>query len=403
MKPKILTYHTPHKGYADDAQLLRLSAERFGYDVAVMTPVDRGSWVANVNIKPELVLKELKRSKCPVLFLDADCLLHAELPFFNNIPGDISLDIFRPSRLRNGFFCQAYKHKIWKEGCMWNSGIALFVPNHRTLAVVEKWVELSKRRPGVWDQINLINAWIKTGRKANVVPIPDEYIAGRALIGHRSGFHRYNKEPGQTAIRKVLVLGSAPYISGWWKKYGEGFIGDGWTVAAINNAWEVPGNDLDYWLHPVDFTKKGPPDNVPRNSRLATFVNQDYYAGSWNNYMNWLIKPSWLTNQQIQTMILVSLHHLFNEANADGCKIDVAVAGSDLVYPKDGPTHFYGEGTPDPLRFTEIQLRHELEMINYAYTNHGCRVYNAGGQGETLLPFERFPDLDQMARPTVSG
>jgi len=393
MKPIIVSYYTKGTPYEEDADRLRKSARRFGYDSSIVGVNSVDSWEGNVNLKAGVVRRALDTHEEPILFLDADCWLKGPLPVFDDPKVPLVLDMPRQHRIHVGMFANAHKHRIWKHGCMWNSGVVYLRREEGVIKLLDKWQELCEQRPTVWDQFSLQDAWLAAGKPCAVGPFPEEYVAGRKIIGHQSGFHKYHSG-GKRPRRKVLLLGSAPYITEWWAEHGSWFVNRGWLVVAMNNAWRVPGDDLGYWLAPNDFVGDVPNVTIPRNDTLKMWSRAGYGENCWNRCGNWLYKPSWMKRTKVQTTFVTSMHHLMNEALLDGCELEVAVAGSDLVYPKDGPTHFYGQGTPDPLRFSEHMLRDELDHLERQYTAFRSKIYNAGGQEETLLPFERLLMVD---------
>ena len=64
--------------------------------------------------------------------------------------------------------------------------------------------------------------------------------------------------------------------------------------------------------------------------------------------------------------------------------------GCDMHYPKDKPTHFYGTGTPDPLRkdITLTSLEASSARFYCLAYQQGCMVYNLS-DGPSRLLFER--------------
>lgn len=388
-KPVIVSFYTEGTPYKADADRLAKSVADRGMTASIFPVPDKGDWELNCNCKAAVVRDALKQHPA-VLFLDSDCWLKEDIPFFDGLKCDIALDIVRPDRLRVGWFAQRWKHHIYRRGCMWNSGIVYIRRNPRTLELMDRWVEMCARRPKVWDQINLQNA--ARGMELDVRDIPPDYRAARARIGHRSGFHAHAKKESRP-VRRILLLGSAPYITDWWRKRKDVFLDAGWTIAAMNNAWRVPDpDDLDLWLAPNDFDmSKAPPDEIPRNARIRKWTGKEQHAGSWNAQGNLLWRPYWLMDRRVQTCGITLPLHLINECVLDGCTPEIAIAGSDFFYPADGPTHFYGKGTPDPLRFTAQQLRQGLVRLAAVVTKERGRIWNAGEQRDTMLPFLRFP------------
>lgn len=164
------------------------------------------------------------------------------------------------------------------------------------------------------------------------------------------------------------MLGSAPMAvqAADWPR--DGFD----TILAINNAWRVRP-DWDLMIYPWDFPEDRRPepgpgqvlvteaDFVPAQNALGGFV----YAGATMAY----------------TAAYWALHALRPSV--------IAVYGCDMHYPANGPTHFYGAGTPDPLR-ADITLRSlEAKSVRLMVmaAAQGCAMVNlSDGPSRLLFP-----------------
>lgn len=164
------------------------------------------------------------------------------------------------------------------------------------------------------------------------------------------------------------MLGSAPMAvqAAEWPR--DGFD----TILAINNAWRVRP-DWDLMIYPWDFPEDRRPvpgpgqtivteaDFVPAQNALGGFV----YAGATMAY----------------TAAYWALHALRPRV--------IAVYGCDMHYPATGPTHFYGAGTPDPLR-ADITLRSlEAKSVRLMVmaAAQGCAMVNlSDGPSRLLFP-----------------
>lgn len=164
------------------------------------------------------------------------------------------------------------------------------------------------------------------------------------------------------------MLGSAPMAvqAADWPR--DGFD----TILAINNAWRVRP-DWDLMIYPWDFPEDRRPvpgpgqrlvteaDFVPAQNALGGFV----YAGATMAY----------------TAAYWALHALRPKV--------IAVYGCDMHYPANGPTHFYGAGTPDPLR-ADITLRSlEAKSVRLMVmaAAQGCAMVNlSDGPSRLLFP-----------------
>jgi hypothetical protein len=133
----------------------------------------------------------------------------------------------------------------------------------------------------------------------------------------------------------VLMLGSAPMVvdaARWERKPFD-------RIVAINNAWRVR-RDWDVSIYPWDF----PVDRHPVAGPGQMVVTEDIFVPAQNAYGGFVYAGATMAF----TAGYWALHALRPAV--------LAVFGCDMHYPKSGVTHFYGAGTPDPLR-RDITLR----------------------------------------------
>jgi hypothetical protein len=168
---------------------------------------------------------------------------------------------------------------------------------------------------------------------------------------------------------RILMLGSAPMAASAASWPREPFD----LVLAINNAWRIRP-DWDVAIHPYDFPEErqavaGPGQRiiteaefVPAQNAYGGFV----YAGATMAF----------------TAAYWALHALRPSV--------IAVYGCDMHYPKSGPTHFYGAGTPDPLR-ADVTLRcleAKAARLMLLAARQGCAMVNLS-TGPSRLVFPR--------------
>lgn len=144
-------------------------------------------------------------------------------------------------------------------------------------------------------------------------------------------------------------------------------------VVTINNAWRVRP-DWDFAVYPWDFPAERHPvagpdqrlvteaDFVPAQNAFGGFV----YAGATMAF----------------TTGYWALHALRPSV--------IAVYGCDMHYPASGPTHFYGAGTPDPLRrdITLRSLEAKSARLMTLAAMQGCAMVNLS-TGPSRLVFPR--------------
>jgi len=183
------------------------------------------------------------------------------------------------------------------------------------------------------------------------------------------------------AIR-ILLIGSAPYMPQWWRRHGRAYLHTGWLVAAINNAWKIPGRLPDLWLRADDYFVTAPPEMHPAPEQIAAMqviTPREYDQPG----------PVRVAKTGGGTMLLNALQFLLNrflaEPNSPPCAL--AIAGCDLHYPPERG-HFYPGGTADPLRCGDGWIRVELERLAALCDRWPhISIYNVGGSPATVLPF----------------
>jgi len=145
-----------------------------------------------------------------------------------------------------------------------------------------------------------------------------------------------------TAVSRLaniaLVLGSAPDVvrcKGWPRLAFK-------TIIAINNAWLVRP-DFDYLLHAGDFPEERLPTG--ESTRSAFVVSSREYVPAQNAFGGFVYAGG--------TMAFTTAYWVIHRLRPD----ILAFLGCDMVYePENGQTHFYGQGTADPLR-DDVTLR----------------------------------------------
>lgn len=167
---------------------------------------------------------------------------------------------------------------------------------------------------------------------------------------------------------RVLMLGSAPMAAeaALWPRAPFDL------VLAINNSWRIRP-DWDVAIHPHDFAEErqarpGPGQRVvteaefvPAQNAFGGFV----YAGA--------------------TMAFTAAYWALQALRPSV----IAVYGCDMQYPASGPTHFYGTGTPDPLRadITLRSLEAKSARLMVLAAMQGCAVVNLScGPSRLILP-----------------
>jgi len=184
----------------------------------------------------------------------------------------------------------------------------------------------------------------------------------------------------------ILLLGSAPYVPEWLAAHKDVLDNKNTIVVAINNAWRLVQGRVDCWLFSRDYFMVSPcPPKTLEDWQAVWCGRYGFHSGGLEHPV-WYDCP-WGSG----TMIANALCHVVNMQLLRLVGFQpVYVVGCDLQYPKDGPTHFYPNGTADPLRFGEENLLTMLNQIKRGAAGHGITdIYVGQTTLPTLLPFER--------------
>ena len=169
----------------------------------------------------------------------------------------------------------------------------------------------------------------------------------------------------------VLILGSGPDATEIAEAPRKVFD----TILAINNAWRVRP-DWDVHIFPSDF----PDDRKPQEPRRR--VEAKDYVPVQNAYGGFVYAGG--------TMAFTAAYWALGALRPRV----LAFAGCNMVYPATGPTHFYGTGTPDPLR-ADVTLR-SLEAKSARLRIHaarqGCACARVTGSASVLSMPRATPD-----------
>lgn len=155
--PVVVSFFTKDTPYEEQARGLIASIEALGDDVpyCVVGIDSAGSWEANCSLKPGFILQCLLELQRPVLWVDADARLNA-----------------RPS-VPPVFDFAVHKYDGWE----FASGTAYFAHSDASIRLLGRWIELSRQRPLIWDQMLLDQAWVECTRDGILVTgwLPEPY------------------------------------------------------------------------------------------------------------------------------------------------------------------------------------------------------------------------------------
>jgi len=178
----------------------------------------------------------------------------------------------------------------------------------------------------------------------------------------------------------VLILGSGPAAveARDWDR-------DVFThIVAINNAWRVRP-DWDATIFPEDLPpEKRPPEVAPDQ----LLIEAEQFVPVQNRFGGFVYAGG--------TMAFTAAYWALGALKPSV----MAFFGCDLVYPASGDTHFYGTGTPDPLRddVTLQSLEAKSARLQLIAASEQCACVNlSNGQSRLVLPRADLETLSEVA------
>ena len=178
----------------------------------------------------------------------------------------------------------------------------------------------------------------------------------------------------------ILIIGSAPDALEAQSFNRERFQ----SLVAINNAWNVR-KDWDYCIFPDDF----PENRRPNKNKEQKLIRSEQYVPLQNKYGGFVYSGG--------TMAFTAGYWVLGHFNPKA----IAYIGCDMVY--DGETtHFYGKGTPDPLRKdpTLKNLKAKSARLEAIAASQNCSIFNLSKKPKSNLVFRRNSPENISEEPT---
>lgn len=168
---KVISFYTGNGPYSKSAKRLAESCAALGIESDIERYEDRGSWVDNCNIKPEYIFRKLNEDVDCLVWIDADATVVSYPQLFAQTPVDFGVRAERGERSRT----PVGREEIWLpenwpsdlESMWFNSGTLFLRKCADTIAMVQAWLDYSRKMPRAWDQWSLQRAW------ADVEPITE--------------------------------------------------------------------------------------------------------------------------------------------------------------------------------------------------------------------------------------
>jgi hypothetical protein len=188
---------------------------------------------------------------------------------------------------------------------------------------------------------------------------------------------------GRDALNIVIILGSGPkaiQATEWDASFWD-------QLVVINNAWQIRP-DWHACVFPEDFPDEKRPTDLASNQRL---IQAEQFVPQQNQFGGVVYVGG--------TMAFTTAYWALGALKPDV----MAFFGCDLVYPDSGPTHFYGTGTPDPLRndVTLQSLEAKAARLQLIAAKYGCSCVNLSTERSRLV----FPraTLENLSEVEVIG
>lgn len=143
---KVISFYTSDNEYADFAERLKLSLEKFGVEYELEAVKSFGSWELNCAYKARFIKKQWIASDVPVVWLDADATVETDPILFGQIDADFAI---------HKWGGQSAHDQGW-EFC---SGTLYFGKSELAGRLIDQWLLRCEADPILWDQVHLCSAW----------------------------------------------------------------------------------------------------------------------------------------------------------------------------------------------------------------------------------------------------
>lgn len=183
----IFGFYTSDFVYKKHAEILKLSAKKFGIDI-LLYEYEHNDWQSIIQFKPSFISKMRKELSGPILYVDVDAIILKDIrEYFINIEDDIAVHYLNDSELLSG---------------------TLFINDTAgAYSLIEEWESTMLKCPDIWDQIVLDKIILErvSNKKLKVKRIPEEYT--------------YIFDCGNENVEPIIEHFQASRDAAWVKKY----------------------------------------------------------------------------------------------------------------------------------------------------------------------------------------
>jgi len=159
--PVVVSYYTPK--YEGAAARLRDSLWRHSIPMDLQAIPDRGTWELNCGYKPEFLLAMLEKHKRPIVWLDADAVVH----------GRVGLS---PPMGSSGISVRVRRRRGHEKGEIL-SGTIVIANSREARRTLTAWKREMEQKPRDWDQKVLQHVLVRQGVDITAGGLPDEMCA----------------------------------------------------------------------------------------------------------------------------------------------------------------------------------------------------------------------------------
>lgn len=154
---QVASFYTPNPPYPELAQRLARSLLALGIPHTIEAVASSGNWKANCMRRAGFLLDLLKRRNEPLLWVDADAVVHSD-----------------PRPFLAGLDCDAAFH--WLDGKELLGGTMYFRPTLPARQILRRWMDCNIAYPAVLrSQINLQRAVESMAGAAKIAALPAAY------------------------------------------------------------------------------------------------------------------------------------------------------------------------------------------------------------------------------------
>ena len=156
--PIVINCYTTGTPYEKEVEGLRVSLEKLGMESEIIGVPSLGSWERNCAFKSQFILDTYLRLDRPVLWVDADAVVHDFPLLLAGAEADFAIG----------------KTSGWE----FSSGTVYFNRTPLGELLLKTWVDCCRQDPEVWDQIHLDSAWEIVTSKCSLYTrwLPQTYV-----------------------------------------------------------------------------------------------------------------------------------------------------------------------------------------------------------------------------------